>query len=323
MSSRRFLTIVATLAIWGCGGGGSHFRYDVTAYLAPDDWSSLSIAFDPVFHATGRESYKQPYVGRTYELDLTPSKLPRPTITVTVSAGGQTKGSATMVPFMCDGMGDFLTRIAQGSSAVESAEIYIDGTGTVHLEGDFDRPLWHRCDLSAGGAGDGVSAANVSTPELCTEPARQQTSVMVSGGAGGQARAPTFCHANLYRTDGGDLLRIQLISDPSVPGGDDGILVSLAHCVAAGEAYPLRITAPVASACPIGPFEDVGLFVGPAASVQHLHATTGGWSLDAVDLGVDGVIRGSVDATFVDSQNLTYHIAGAIDLPNTMVPGNP
>jgi hypothetical protein len=240
---------------------------------------------------------------------------------MTVADGSQTSSSATITPFICDSMSDFQVRMAQGWSAVESAEVLVDASGDIQIDGDFDFPFWNRCDLTApdGTSGESAGAVNSSTPQLCTEPAREQTDVVLASvGSPDAPRQPTYCHA-FHKRAPVEMVQFWFVSDPSTPGGDDGFQILLSHCIGAGETYPLQIDAPIATDNSCGT-EEIALDVGPANSVQHIEASAGGWSLDSVDLSLDGVVQGGVDATFVDAQGVTYHVSGAIMLPNTMVP---
>jgi hypothetical protein len=293
-------------------------QFVVVENVNASDDQTFSVSFSPPLQPNGRPSFASPYVQRRFSTVLPVSLDIVPTFSVSAMTSAGVVDERVISPFVCGQMPDLAQRLEEGWAVTETDNIMLSRAGKIALDGDFDFPLYHKCDLVAPGGADAEGSGTVaSSPGACDEPSRQNTKLTITTGALARTLVAKTCVAGHFRTPGA-LLEVRIAGDDGAMG--DAFEILLAHCLAPGEAYPLGIQAPVSTHCSWGDREDLAIFIGPEGGRTRVPATAGGWSLDAVDLAVAGVVRGHVDATFSAPGGMAFQVVGPFEMPNTKIP---
>jgi len=226
------------------------------------------------------------YDGAFFYKDLTaivaPSAIPD-RFSITSLDGATQVSTVSLEPFVCKDAGLL-------GAVTETRDLSIDADGTLWTTGDFEHPFTSRCESPSMASGVATSG---TSPGYCDAADRAATQVTLSDSV---AWTPDRCLASYTNYANGVLSVVLTFLEPD-QGGRKATL-TLAHCIATGEVYPVTVALPVAYN-PSCKFDAVSLSIATAgAQPTDFTATSGSWAVDAGSLQRGGRLIGTVAAQF-------------------------
>jgi hypothetical protein len=226
---------------------------------------------------------------------------------ITSLDGATEVSTAFLQPFVCKDAG-----LLGSGPVTETRDLWIETDGKLWTTGDFDHPFTSRCESPSMGSG---VATGFTSPGYCSDPDRAGTQVALSDST---QWVPDRCRA-AYSNYGDGVLSVVLTFSEAGQAGGGGTTatLTLSHCIAAGEAYPLTVTLPGPFSPPCR-FDAVTLSIGTAGSEATV-ASAGSWEITAATLERGGRIAGSVAAQFTVPGGGKIDASGVFDLPHDMI----
>jgi hypothetical protein len=291
----------------GCGATPGDVTFKIEVLGSVEALATYRVAATPIDAAPNTE-YQ--FISR-----LPWTELPATIFTVTAARSSAEPSEVTLRPFVCEQDPMFGARLQSGKwKARETQQAFLMPDGSLEIGTDFDHLLSYRCDwASADGRSQSGSASLASTPLLCSEDGRKQTSVRLTGTLFGAPfdETPATCLVTLT-----DETPAQLTLVFGFDNADITLSASLQHCADPASPLPLVLSAPTDVPCSVRGAIEVA---SASSGKRYLVLVSGSWTIASLSFLKDGRLAGPVDAMFTQGSD-SLSVVGTIDLPIMRVP---
>jgi len=219
--------------------------------------------------------------------------------------------TVSVTPYLCAGFPDFIERLASGQRAKETHQVFINHSGELELNTDFEHPLAYRCEwFRSGNRVEGVTSV-LAAPSLCE--GDMNSTLLMSGHIWNQTinAAPEVCWAQLTAADKG-----HAVLTLTAPLGSATIAINLDHCLD-GDIFPVNLSQSTERPCQL----TVTAMVDDSrnGTASRLTFAKGSWNIRSLDPSKGGREAGSL-SLYVSAGDNVLSVTGDYDLPITRVP---
>jgi hypothetical protein len=311
--------VVATALLVACSDAKPQPTLIVEIFGSKTAFEGHDVTVSPLNAAKDLE-FRSPFMVKKFTTVDSLASAEKLTLDLTSTVSGQPISHFTWHPFVCSGDLKYQEKLQSGWSGKETLQATLGNDGTISVYSEFEHSLYNECEWKAPDSKSGEGAGSLSpTPMLCNEEDRLNTSLSLAELTNGQSVpfTATYCQALHFRPK---------VPDPDFSGSivnqfvgtlSDGsmITLSLSHCWATSESYPVDVPAQTASPGGCG---GMAISIESGGIGYQIPPSSGHWTLsNGPDLAGGAHQISDFDLVFgvADGSGRRFSVSGHVDLP--------